>query len=119
MKAKNRNGPAPQKIVSDVRRLSASERKMFALVLIPALMSFIPKDRRSNLLILDEPDANMSAVVRESLVRFLPTLNRIVPNIVYITPHSDLLQLALQEGVKMAHWEVTKRGSVSTLAQRL
>ena len=109
---------AAVKITTDVRRLSAAERKMFALVLIPALMSFVPKDRRSNLLILDEPDANMSAVVRESLVRFLPTLNKIVPNIIYVTPHSDLLQLAVQEGVRMTHYEVTKRGSVATLERK-
>ena len=114
---KGKKGGDGAKITSDVRRLSAAERKLFALVLIPALMSFVPKERRSNLLILDEPDANMHELVRESLVRFLPTLNRIVPNIIYITPHRDLLNLALQENVPVTHYEVTKKGSVSTLAR--
>lgn len=81
---------ADRVVVSDVRRLSGAESKAFILLLYLSLLSLIPSNRRSNLLILDEPDANLGPEMRENLKRFIPILNKIVPHIVIITPHTDM-----------------------------
>lgn len=73
-------------VTSDVRKLSGAERKLFALVLLVSLMTFLPKKIRSNLLVLDEPTAAMGAENISRFVRFLPTLQKVIPTIVVITP---------------------------------
>lgn len=77
-------------VVSDVRRLSGAEAKAFILLLFLSLLSLVSANRRSNILILDEPDANLGPEMRENLQRFIPILNKIVPHIIIITPHSDM-----------------------------
>ena len=107
-----------KEVVSDVRRLSVSESKFFALVLVMALTAFVPNDRRSNLLILDEPSSNMGESMVERLVRFLPVLNQAIPHIIFITPHNSVLDIASQEGIPVAHYEAVKRGDESRLMYR-
>jgi DNA repair exonuclease SbcCD ATPase subunit len=85
--------------VSDVRKLSGAERKLFALVLIPSLLAFVPKNKRSNLLILDEPTAAMGPANVDAFVRFLPLLNSIIKHIVVITPLSPAEYLKLNPRV--------------------
>jgi DNA repair exonuclease SbcCD ATPase subunit len=76
-----------RKMVSDVRRLSGAESRAFALLLWLSLLSLTPSSKRSNLLILDEPDANLGPEMRENFIKFLPVLNKIVPHIIIISPH--------------------------------
>jgi DNA repair exonuclease SbcCD ATPase subunit len=71
---------------SDVRKLSGAERKLFSLVLLVSLLSFVPKSRRTSLLILDEPTAAMGPENVANFIRFLPVLQKIIPTIVVITP---------------------------------
>lgn len=73
---------------SDVRRLSGAESKLFTIVLVLALLTFVPSRKRCSLLVLDEPTANMSAENAASFRELLPVLNKFIPSIVVITPHS-------------------------------
>jgi DNA repair exonuclease SbcCD ATPase subunit len=79
---------AHRTLVSDVRKLSGAESRAFALLLYLSLLSLVPASRRSNILILDEPDANLGQEMRDNFVKFLPYLNKIVPHIIIITPHN-------------------------------
>lgn len=72
--------------VSDVRRLSGAEKRLFSLVLVVALLSFVPPKQRPNILILDEPTATMGQDNKEAFVRFLPVLNKVIPHLIVITP---------------------------------
>jgi DNA repair exonuclease SbcCD ATPase subunit len=71
---------------SDVRRLSGAESRMFALLELISWLALIPASRRSNLVVLDEPDGNMGEEMRENLRRFLQVLNKIIPHIIVLTP---------------------------------
>lgn len=72
--------------VSDVRKLSGAESLLFNLVLYVALLSFVPKQNRPSVLILDEPTSNMGQELKESFLRFLPILQKVTPHIIIITP---------------------------------
>jgi hypothetical protein len=76
-------------VVSDVRKLCGAESKFFSFLLLIALMTLIPKTRRLNILILDEPSAAFGQEAREAFARFLPILNKVIPHIVVITPRED------------------------------
>jgi len=71
---------------SDVRKLSGAECKIFTLILILSMLTFVPPERRSSLLILDEPSANFSKETQEAFASLLPVLNKVIPCIVIITP---------------------------------
>ena len=73
---------------SDVRKLSGAEKRMFGFLLLVATMTLMPKSRRWNILILDEPTANLGPEMKRAFARFLPVLNKVVPQIVVITPDS-------------------------------
>jgi DNA repair exonuclease SbcCD ATPase subunit len=75
-----------KEVTSDVRKLSGAEKKLFAIVLMISLLTFVPASRRSNLLILDEPTAAMGAENLARFIRFLPVLQTVIPTIVVITP---------------------------------
>jgi len=75
-----------RKEVSDVRKLSGAEKRLFSLVLMISLLVFIPAKDRPNILILDEPTATMGEDNKQNFVRFLPILNSVVPHIIVITP---------------------------------
>lgn len=80
---------AKKTLTSDVRKLSGAESKLFTIVLVMALMTFVPKRKRCNVLILDEPTANFSPETTEAFMRILPALNKLFPSIVLITPRTN------------------------------
>ena len=71
---------------SDVRKLSGAESKLFTLILLLALLKFVPKRKRLSLLILDEPTASFSDEMIELFHKLLPHLNQLIPSIVVVTP---------------------------------
>lgn len=75
--------------VSDVRKLSGAESKLFTLVLVLALMTFVPSRKRCNVLILDEPTATMGADNLQRFQDLLPVINKVIPSIVILTPKSE------------------------------
>lgn len=75
-------------ITSDVRKLSGAESKLFTIVLVLALLTFVPARKRCNIMILDEPTANMSEENTKAFMDLLPVLNSIIPSIIVITPRS-------------------------------
>lgn len=74
---------------SDVRKLSGAESKLFTLVLVLALLTFVPARKRCNVLILDEPTANFSEETIKQFQELVPVLNKVIPSIIIITPKSD------------------------------
>lgn len=75
-----------KQMVSDVRKLSGAEKRLFSLVLVVALLSFVPPATRPNILVLDEPTATMGEDNKAAFVRFLPVLNKVIPHLIVITP---------------------------------
>lgn len=98
---------------SDVRKLSGAERKLFSLVLLISLLTFIPKSKRTNLLVLDEPTAAMGEDNKASLIRFLPVLQSIIPNIIVITPLDKQDYAVINPKV----WTVQKKGLQSRIIE--
>jgi len=73
--------------ISDVRFLSGAESRAFTLLCLISIMPLIPKARRSNIVILDEMEANLDASGENLFIhQFLPTLNEIIPHILVVTP---------------------------------
>jgi DNA repair exonuclease SbcCD ATPase subunit len=81
---------------SDVRRLSGAESTIFTLILVGALLAFVPSRKRCSLLILDEPSARMHKETTELFQKVLQVLNKTIPSIVVITPRSE----EIYEGAK-------------------
>lgn len=102
-----RNGKKVQ--TTDVRRLSGGEYRLFTLVLVLALLAFVPPSKRASVLILDEPTANMHKETAERMVRILQAMQTLVPSIVVITPHDD----EVYEGAK--NFTVIKENGQSRL----
>ena len=98
-------------VTSDVRKLSGAESLLFSLILLIALLSFVPPKNRTNLLILDEPTSTFSPEMIEAFVKFLPTLNSVIPHIVVITP----LPNSSYPGAK--HYTVVKKGGKSRIVE--
>lgn len=72
---------------SDIVHLSGAETNCFRLLFAMSLLPLLPENRRTNFLVLDEPDSNCSEPVRNHLIReFLPKLRTVVPHIFWITP---------------------------------
>jgi len=94
--------------VSDVRKLSGAESKLFTLILVLALLTFVPEHKRSSLLILDEPTANFSEETTRAFQELLPVLNKLIPTIVVITPKPEVY-----EGAHV--FTVEKKGGVSQI----
>lgn len=98
------------KRTADVQRLSGAESRQFALLFLSARLPLIPSHLRTNLLVLDEMDANMSDATRQTFVHdFLPYMQTLVPNIVVVTPD-------LRTSYQGAHViKVVKQGTTSTV----
>ena len=79
----------PNGEVSDVRKLSGAESMLFTLILIPALLAFMPAHKRTNVLILDEPSASFSEATMQTFHDLLPVLQKLVPSIIVITPKAQ------------------------------
>jgi len=78
------------KRTADVQRLSGAESKAFALLLLASYLPLVPSHLRTNVLVLDEMDANMSPATKQIFIHdFLPYLQSLVPNIVVVTPDTD------------------------------
>lgn len=76
-------------LTSDVRKLSGAESKLYTIILVWALLAFVPTHKRCSMLILDEPTANLSKEMTEAFQALLPILNTLIPSIIVITPKSD------------------------------
>jgi DNA repair exonuclease SbcCD ATPase subunit len=86
---KYRKGKKLKTLTSDVRKLSGAESKLYTFILVLAHLTFVPQRKRSNVLILDEPDSNMSAETTEAFKKLLPILNKVIPSIIVITPRTE------------------------------
>jgi hypothetical protein len=97
-------------IWADIRHMSGAERNCFRLLFVLALLPLIPASRRTNFIILDEPDSACSESVRSRIIEnFLPKLRQVVPHIFWITPKES-------ESFKDADvWTVIKNNGVSTI----
>jgi DNA repair exonuclease SbcCD ATPase subunit len=98
-------------LTSDVRKLSGAESKLFTIVLVLALLSFVPSHKRSSVMILDEPSANMSKEMTESFQALLPVLNTLIPSIIVVTPKSDEIY------EDATTFTVVKSGGVATIVR--
>lgn len=96
---------------SDVRKLSGAESKLFTIVLVLALLTFVPPRKRCNTIFLDEPTANMSEETTAAFKALLPIINQVIPNIVVITPKSA----ERYEGA--TEWTMVKQGGETTMYQ--
>lgn len=98
------------KATTDISIMSGSESSCFRLLYAFAIIPFIPADRRTDFIILDEPDQGCSDAMKDHLIEnYLPLLKQTVPNIYWITP------LAV-EHFSDKQWLVTKQNGVSTLS---
>lgn len=79
----------PNGKTSDVRALSGAESTFFTLVLVCALLAFVPDSKRVNVLILDEPAARLSDELKETFKKLIGILNQLIPSIYVITPHQE------------------------------
>jgi DNA repair exonuclease SbcCD ATPase subunit len=75
--------------VSDVRKLSGAESTLFTIILVCALLSFVPAKKRCNFMILDEPTSHMSAHNKQILHNALKLLNSLIPSIIIVTPKME------------------------------
>ena len=93
---------------TDISIMSGAESNCFRLLYAIAIMPFIPQSRRTNFIVLDEPESHCSeSVIEHMRENFLPILKQIVPNIFWITP--------LDDGFSDNRWTVTKEKGISTL----
>lgn len=97
---------------SDISLLSGSESRCFQLLNCISLLSFVPKHLRSNVIILDEIEANMDRQSRELLSsEFIPLLKSIIPCVVIITPQ-NAQELFIDDCIE---YQVIKSNNVSRL----
>jgi len=94
---------------SDIRKLSGAESSLFSLVLIIALLSFVPDSRRCNLLILDEATANLSEENQQAMGEILKVMLQIIPSIILVTPRNS----EMYEGAN--NFTVIKENGSSTI----
>jgi DNA repair exonuclease SbcCD ATPase subunit len=76
--------------VSDVKRLSGAEKRMFTLLLVAASVALTPAADRPHEIVLDEPESNLGPDALANFIKVIPVLNRIIPHIVVVTPRPDL-----------------------------
>lgn len=101
------------KKTTDIAIMSGAETNCFRLLFAVAIMPFIPANRRTNFIILDEPDNSCSPAVSEHIIEnFLPILKQIIPNVYWITPESV-------EHFSNNQWTVTKKDGNSTLTRKV
>ena len=101
------------KKTTDIAIMSGAETNCFRLLFAVAIMPFIPANRRTNFIILDEPDNSCSPAVSEHIINnFLPILKQIIPNIYWITPNDV-------EHFSHNQWTVTKKQGTSALTRKV
>lgn len=75
-------------VTCDVRRLSGAESRQFNLLFPMALLPLVPSNQRLNVIILDEPTANLDeAAIDLFATKFLPKLNELVPHVIVLSPN--------------------------------
>lgn len=95
---------------TDVRVLSGAESECFRLLFMLSLMIMVPPERRTNFVVLDEPDSHMDVRTKTLFVeRYLPFLRELVPHVFLITPNDHHLYHDAEQ------WIVVKEDGVSTL----
>ena len=100
-----------KEVTCDVRRLSGAESRQFNLLFPLALLPLVPSNQRLNIMVLDEPTANLDeAAVDLFSNRFLPKLKELVPHVIVLSP--NLLPIDVEEAETL--WVVRESG-VSTL----
>lgn len=73
--------------VSDIRRLSGAETDSFRLLWMWVLLIMAEPSKRTNFVVLDEPDSHMDQTTRDLFIeRFIPALRTMVPNLYLVTP---------------------------------
>ena len=103
----------PKGYYSDIKMLSGAESDNFRLLFLPSLLTMMPEDRKTNLVILDEPASHMSPVSKEKFINdFLPHLCSVVPSVYIIEPQPDFYPNA-------NNLLVTKENGICTLTQDL
>ena len=96
--------------ISDVRKLSGAETNCFRLLYMLSSLVMVDADRRTNFVILDEPDSQMDDITKGIFIeRFLPFLRTIVPHVFVITPKSK------HAYSNCDYMTVVKRGGVSRI----
>jgi DNA repair exonuclease SbcCD ATPase subunit len=95
---------------SDVRKLSGAESVLFTLILVCALLNFVPAHKRCSVLILDEPTARLSKEMTEVFYSMVKILNTLIPSIIIITPKDDHF-----EGAQ--NFTIVKRNGVSQVVE--
>lgn len=101
------------KKTTDIAIMSGAETNCFRLLFAVAIMPFIPANRRTNFIILDEPDNSCSPAVSAHIIEnFLPILKQIIPNVYWITPEDV-------EHFSNNQWTVTKKDGSSTLTRKV
>ncbi len=101
------------KKTTDIAIMSGAETNCFRLLFAVAIMPFIPASRRTNFIILDEPDNSCSPAVSEHIIQnFLPILRQIIPNVYWITPNDV-------EHFSNNQWTVTKKLGTSVLSRKV
>ena len=100
-----------KEVTCDVRRLSGAESRQFNLLFPLALLPLVPSNQRLNVMVLDEPTANLDeAAVDLFSNRFLPKLKELVPHVIVLSP--NLLPIDVEEAETL--WVVRENG-VSSL----
>lgn len=97
-------------ISSDISKMSGSESNCFRMLFAYSLLPILPSERRTNFMILDEPDAACDPEVRDHVVKnFVPHLRASVPNVFWLTPK----EISGFDGCEI--WQIVKENGISTL----
>jgi len=76
-------------ITTDVRKLSGAETTLFTLILVCALLAYVPSHKRCSAIILDEPSAHMSEETVDMLKEVIKVLSTLIPSVIVITPKDE------------------------------
>lgn len=97
---------------TDISIMSGAETNCFRLLWAISILPFVPESRRTDFIVLDEPESNCSDAVRDHLIEhFLPILKKVVPNVYWVTPLSV-------ESFSDKQWTVEKTKGVSVLTKK-
>lgn len=95
--------------IFDVKTLNGAGSRSFTILAMLGILPLVHSSMRTNVLIMDEMDANMDRVSRDRLSNALvPALAEIVPHVIIVTPQDEVYPNALRV-------EVQKKGERATL----
>lgn len=90
----------------DIRTLSGAEARAFSFLLPLSILPLIPNERRLNIMVLDEPMANMGEARMQLFTEsFIPKLSTIVPHLIIIStdnenyPNANVYTVVKEKGV--------------------